>query len=401
MAELVWILDSRKGPFFGNKGISSNYIIPQNDLRIDLGLLAGNILWIVLRGTEDRLFKVIKIKKVERILEGYHSGDFLVSVELTESIKLVSDYSAAAKYKLDNLQHLNAGVSEIEAKASEVYRLLVKNAIQIKLTSIPEKLLASVDLQPLPRNRTQLAKIAIRAITSTFTLDQVWAGGSGEKLRAFANFAYAVISRKKDVLHAQELSKELQSLDPTFSLFKHTDDKERVRSPIDKLKAPSVDAEFTEIDPANVYAREFLSIDSKLKDLEEALNKTEHAEKIHQEMLRDISTFLISRGIVPYESSSIDLMYTLENTLNIFEIKSTNVNNILAQSAKGAFQLSCYQNELSKDYDQLNAKLIIHKTESDEIEEYALAALRRLGIIVLLYDPTKPWPNRVIGLFPG
>ncbi len=395
MPELVWILDNRKGSFFGNKGVSSNYIVPKNDLVVDQRLLAGNILWIVLRGNDDRLLKVIKIKKVERILEGYHSDDFLISAELTESFKLVSDYSSATKYKVLSTRTLSLGISEIEFDVSETFRLLVKSTIQIKLTSIPEKLFTDIDLQLLPHNRLQLAKAAIRTITAHLTLDQVWANGTGDKLGAFANFAYSIIAKKKSSQKAAEVVTELKTFDPMSILFRQIAHKDHSLGKVDKSKPPSVDIEFTEIEPDNIYAREFLFIDSRFIGLEEALNKTEHAEKIHQEMLKDISKFLIGRGIIPYESGSIDLMYSLEDSLNVFEIKSTNTNNILAQAAKGAFQLACYQNELSKNYIKMNAQLILHKTESNEIEEYALDALHRLGVRTLFYDPTKAWPNRV------
>lgn len=161
---------------------------------------------------------------------------------------------------------------------------------------------------------------------------------------------------------------------------------------------PSVDTEFSEIEPGKIFAREFVSIDSKLGNLEEALKKTEHAEKIHQAMLKDISEFLIANGITPYESNSIDLLYKSRDKLNVFEIKSSNVDNILSQSSKGAFQLACYLNELSKDYDNLNSRLVLHVTESPELQKYAVEALLRLGIEVLFYDPSRSWPNRIQGL---
>lgn len=84
--------------------------------------------------------------------------------------------------------------------------------------------------------------------------------------------------------------------------------------------------------------------------------------------------------------------------LNVFEIKSSNVDNILSQSSTGAFQLACYLNELSKDYHNLNARLVLHVTQSPELQNYAVEAVRRLGIEVLFYDPDKPWPNRIQGL---
>jgi hypothetical protein len=87
MIDLVWILDSEKSASFGDKGISSSYIIPKNDMKVEPQTMAGSRLWVVLRGQEDRILKLVKIKKVERIIDGYHTGDLLVSSELAESFK--------------------------------------------------------------------------------------------------------------------------------------------------------------------------------------------------------------------------------------------------------------------------------------------------------------------------
>ena len=62
--------------------------------------------------------------------------------------------------------------------------------------------------------------------------------------------------------------------------------------------APCVDIVFSEIEPGKIYAREFVSTDSKLRNLEDVLKKTERAEKIHQAMLKDISEYLITNGIM-------------------------------------------------------------------------------------------------------
>jgi hypothetical protein len=163
-------------------------------------------------------------------------------------------------------------------------------------------------------------------------------------------------------------------------------------------RAPSVDVEFTEIDPDKIYARKFISVDSKFRDLEETLNKTEHAEKVHQAMLKDISSYLLTKGVVPYESGSIDLMFRSGSKLNVFEIKSSNAGNLLAQAAKGAFQLACYLNELIKDYGNLEARLVLHETGCREIQSYAIEVLTKLGIQALIYDPAQPWPKRLHGL---
>jgi len=393
MTDFVWILSSEKSLSFGNKGISSSYIIPKDDVPFEIKKLVGNRLWIVLRGNEDRLLKVIKIKKIEKILDGYHVGDFLISPEIAESFKLVSGYPEAVKYRILNVKEIGQGISELDISIAKTFDRLIKEKMQVKFNSPTESLFHQIDLNVLSNNNYQLARSALRAITSHLTLEQVWAGGAGKKLNAFSNFAYALLDKKIGDERKSDIVDELKNLDPISILFNPIKSPEGIYT--SNSKSPHIDIEFTQIEPEKIYAREFLFLDSNLKSLEEALNKTEHAEKIHQDMLQDISMFLINQGIIPYESGSIDLIYSAANKLNIFEIKSTNLNNILAQASKGAFQVACYLNALCKNYSNLNARLILHKIENNELEEYVIKALSRLNITVLFYDPSKPWPNRI------
>lgn len=397
MSDLVWVLDGEKGASFGNSGVSGSYILPKNEVSFEPEALAGRRLWVVLRGHEDRLILLVKIKKVERIIEGYYSGDYWISPEITCSVKLVSGFAEAARYATATTRPSRLGVSELSPEASNSLAALVRGSIQTKLLPPDKRSLSQVDFQLLPSNGRRLAQSALRAVVSHLTLEQVWANGTGDRLGAFSNYACALLTKKMGAKPSQDIVDALKTFDPTTAIF--------VEEKLDWEKGelsrnynpPSVDTEFSEIEPEKIYAREFVSVDSKLRNLEEALKKTEHAEKIHQAMLKDISEFLLRNGIKPYESSSIDLLYRSREKLNVFEIKSSNVDNILSQSSKGAFQLACYLNELSKDYNNLNARLVLHITESSELQNYAVEALRRLGIEVLFYDPSKSWPNRIQG----
>ena len=395
MSDLVWILADDKGSSFGSAGVSGSYIIPRNEVNFAPESLAGRRLWVVLRGYEDRLLLLVKIKKVERIINGYYSGDYWISPEMTGSLKLVSGFAGAARYSTKSTRHSKFGVSELSQESSDALALLVKGSIQTKLLPPDKRSLSKVDFQLLPSNGRRLAQSALRAVVSHLTLEQVWANVTGVRFGAFSNYACALLTEKIDTKLSPSIVDYLKHFDPVSVMF--TEEK-TVAAPAQNHSAPSVDTEFSEIEPGKIYAREFVSVDSKLKNLEEALNKTEHAEKIHQAMLKDISEYLISNGVTPYESSSIDLLYKAKKKLNVFEIKSSNVDNILYQSAKGAFQLACYLNELGKDYDDLNARLVLHVTESPELQKYVVEALRRLDIEVLFYDPSKPWPHRIQGL---
>jgi hypothetical protein len=398
MSDLVWVLDSEKGTFFGSSGVSGSYILPKNEVDFEPGSLSGRRLWVVLRRQEDRLLLLVKVKKVERIIDGYYSGDYLISPEMTGSFKLVSNYLGAIRYATMAARASKLGVSELSQESSDALALLVKGSIQLKLLPPDKRSLSKVDFQLVPSNNRRLAQSTLRAVVSHLTLEQVWANVTGDRLGAFSNYACALLTEKMGTKPSPEIVGNLKAFDPVSLIFAEEKSTPEWGEPSHNYNAPLVDTEFSEIEPGKIYAREFVSADSKQRNLEEALKKTEHAEKIHQAMLKDISEYLITNGIKPYESSSIDLLYRSGEKLNVFEIKSSNIDNILSQSSKGAFQLACYLNELSRDYDNLNAKLVLHTIQSPSLQKYVVEALLRLGIEVLFYDPNTNWPNRVQGL---
>lgn len=392
MTDIVWILESERGPAFGSNGVADSYLIPQNDIDIEPKELRGKRLWIVLRGNEDRLFKVIRIKKIERITDGYHTGDYLITPETLDSLKISGSYADGKRYVTTALQSLSLGVKELDDKIGNDLALLVKKCVQIKLVAPDQKLIDKIVFEPAGKNQQNLVKLALKAVISQLSLDQIWGSGTGEKLGAFANFAAALIKRTFPGEKITDLGKELNSLDPTHHLDIG------IASLIEKKqkpRKPSVDIEFAEIDPEKIYSREFLKKELGNDEMEDTLYKTEMAEKLHQEMLKDISKFLIEQKIKPYQSESIDLMYTLNGYVNLFEIKSANANNIFSQAGKGAFQIGCYLNELSKFYKNIVSRIILLKTDNDDLETFVKEALARLNIIVLFYDPRKSWPERV------
>lgn len=397
MNDFVWILAADKNASFGKSGVSGSYIIPQGDMKISPDTLSGNRLWVLLRGNEDRAFLSVKIKKIERIIEGYYRDDFLASVDLLSSFRLVSKYSEAANYIIKRTESFSIGVSEINKNDSSSLSQMVIQNIQVKLATPPIKSLSGVNMEILPRSSQSLAKAALRLAVTHLNLDEIWAAGAKGRLNAFPNFANTLITHNVSPETYTGVEEFLKVFDPLNDLSKNQDETSKDLA-YTKLSSPKVDTDFTEVEPEKIYAREFVSSGDKFRDLEAALNKTGHAEKIHQEMLKDIAEFLISKGVTPYESGSIDLMYQSKNKLKVCEIKSTTLDNLLAQSSKGAFQLTCYIEELAKNYDDTLPQLILRKIGNEEMESYVESILLRMSIPVLYYDPNKYWPNKLPGL---
>lgn len=397
MFDFVWIVPSERQSSLGNGGISPSYIIPHGQMNGQESRLRGNRLWIVLRGSEDRCIAVASIKMVERFREGYYANDFLVSCDTTASFRLSSSFEEAKPYAISDFRDQGVGMHGASEEIARKLKGIVNNAVQVKLAAPADISLRRVKFDVLPKKGTGLTKAALSQMTQTLPLDQVWASGTGDKLGPFSNFASRLLS-----LHghnAAQAAPFLKVSDPV-SLLAGTaanivDSKpESSAQTVEKI----VDLDFTEIDPETIYAREFVLSEGFLPDLESALSKTEAAEKLHQDMLRDISSYLKEKGVSPYESTSIDLMITLNDETRIFEIKSSTRANIVAQASKGAFQIACYVNAMIANYQSLCAALILHKIEDENLEEFVHDALDHLGVKCLTYDPDKKWPEKVVGL---
>jgi hypothetical protein len=397
MSDFVWIVPSERQSSLGNGGISPSYIIPHGQMNGQEGRLRGSRLWIILRGAEDRCIAVASIKMVERFREDYYANDFLVSCDTTASFRLSSSFEDAKPYTLSDFRDQAVGTYAAPEGVVGKLKDLVSKTVQVKLSAPTDTTLKRVKFAVLPKRGKGLAKAALSQITQALSLDQVWASGTGDKLGPFSNFASRLL-----FLHGHDAAQAapfLKTSDPV-SLLTETVANIVALKPENFAQAveKSVDLDFTEIDPETIYAREFVPSEGFLPDLESALSKTEAAEKLHQDMLRDISSYLKEKGISPYESSSVDLMITLNEQTRIFEIKSSTLTNIVAQAAKGAFQIACYVNAMAADYQPLTAAIILHKIEDANLEKFVHDALDRLSVRHLTYDPSKKWPERVAGL---
>jgi len=398
MSDFVWLLAVEHASMLGNGGVSPTYIIPQGQMHGNEKALQGERAWIVLRGYEDRCMAVVTIKRVEKFKEGYYAGDFIISCDLTASFRLSTDFEEMKPYTLPDLRSQDIGIHRLEEGSVAALKKAITSTIQIKFTAPGDTALKGVKFTNLTLKGVGLAKAALSRISQNFPMDRVWASGIGVKLGPFSNFASRLLDIHGYDSSVSEVIDFLKNGDPTSIVLGEESVPETSLRDARVSLEKRVDVDFSEIDPSTVYAREFVASEGRLPDLESALRKTEAAEELHQAMLRDIAMYLKNRSLSPYESGSIDLMISLNGIMKIFELKSSTVENILAQVSKGAFQIACYVNAMQLDYEPLSAALIIHTIDDKSLERFACDALKYLGVRYLIYDPKKAWPYRVEGL---
>jgi hypothetical protein len=399
MSDFVWIISAGKQTALGTGGISPSYIVPQNEMHSYEGQLVGEILWLVFRRQEDRLIGAVTIDVIERFKESYHEGDFLIQCDLSNSVRLCSNYYSAKQYSINSLNSLSTGIHKLEVLDANLIKVLISSKINVKLIRPTESILRNIDFKVFSNDDHVAAKAAVMHIVRSLPLDQIWRSGSGLKLNPVSNFALELLKRKADISIGHDVEFFMGEMNPLTSLLKirHSSDLPNVQSAKRKQREKTVDLFFTKIEQSLIHVREFINSGDNLDNLEESLRKTGSAEKRHQDILRDICQFLESRGIPAYESRSVDLMFQYGEVSKIYEIKSANLDNIIAQAAKGAFQIACYFNAMKTSVG-LEAFLIIEKISDANLEKLVYDALSYLNVTALTYDHRIEWPNRVRGL---
>ncbi len=405
MRHFAWIIDVDLFPYLkGTGGVSASYVLPKAQSPSDISLLAGAAVWILLRSRNgDILFSRVHVSQVDQFEDGYNSGDFLLSIDQSKSYRLFSDLTDAANNFLVDALPLDLGVNGIPETQAVSWEERVLQHVSVNFRKPPDNTLNKIALPPIVTIPQLKARQAIANATANLSLEEVWATKSPVSLPPFAYFVYAKMQKEYGKALADELAASLARFDPIPHLAGRTTDPEESgnsgEEAVGNSRAPSIDTVLTEIDIEKLYARRFIAREKLLIGLDEILQKTEQAEKYHQDMLRDIASFLRSQAIVPLQSSSIDLSVEVQGQVLIFEIKSANQHNIYSQSAKGLFQLVCYKHALTENGRTVGGTtLILQKINNSEIEDYLRKVFKGDGISVLFYDASVDWPERLDGL---
>jgi len=383
----------------GAGGVSAAYILPRSCAPANPTELAGARVWIILRGARgDVLFAHIYVKIVEQFEDGLNAGDFLLTTDLAQSYRCSTTYdSGAVNFTISGAASFSIGMNEIGENFYKALSAQARRAVVVKLQK-PSMVTKSVDRWFTTQGNSFIKAEYIMAMAAEcLSLDEVWAGNK-PKLPPFANFVYHALSSTYGETVADTLLNDLSLLDPTII---PPSDSEEMDVIGDQVRRPVVDVNLTSIDPNRIYARKFVAHCQKSVDFVDVAEKTEHAEKKHQNMLRDLAMKLISMGRVPLQSSSIDLFMATKNTFFVFELKTNTLKNIMGQAAKGAFQLGCYKAALlDTGYSNRNGKMVLIMEAPDvpELASYVFDVLSTFDISTLFYDINKPWPDRLKGL---
>jgi hypothetical protein len=388
MTDFAWIVPEPQFPRDDLRGVSSEHILPQHQANSLEGELAGSRLWLVLKSDQAIPFGLLNIDRVEEFCEGYYSGDYLLHVDTTSSFRINSLASPLIRTGPFFLNELSAGIHRLSVVDVGSLKEYVSDSVQTRFIPPSKSLFSAIDFGLAPSSSHNLARFCISCITESFSLSQTWTSQRQGNRHPFSDFAAALLTAKGH--DPEPLLLLLASIDPLLQLF--------TAKPLETGKKDELPFTFQELDPAKIVARKFVKSDRGFSEGENFLTKTEAAEATHQAILKDLATFLIANGLRPFESKSIDLFVLKEPKARILEIKSANNDNLISQASKGAFQLALYTSALRSEYTEVDCLLVLQKITDERLQSRIVDVLDFLGIRVSIYDSSKSWPERCLGL---
>lgn len=406
--KFIWILDSQVlSAGLSARGLPTELILPRSLAPSPVTSLLGARIWLCIRDKGHLLlFALLHLKQIDQFEEGLSQGDYLLAADFTTSFRITAHSSDAVRYDVTNSVAISSTFFEVNQEVDKAFRacLITKTS---KALARPHRRL--VDLVPActidPTAADFYPVEQIKAVVHTVSLSEIsWKMGS-QNLPPFANLAFETIAKREGILVAESLKDRLVKLDPFTRLFEeiaepHVHPNGEQGSPDKRMasREPEVDLDFQPIDPQNIFARKFIAR-KKLFDDGATINKTERAEKEHQEILRSVTERLIASGYKPLQSTSLDLVLDLPDRCLIFEIKSGNSQNIFAQAAKGMFQILSYEIAVSKGgRSNPESILIIGSSNNNRIDDFVRGIIARAGCLCLFFKGELEWPDKLAGL---
>ena len=401
MADFVWVVPRDKAILLGEVGVSNTYIIPNSAFTGKSTDLIDSFLWVVLRGDSDRLVLVIKVLNIDRIIDGYYNNDFIVRPDPKYSFKIGSTFMSLASFEVKKQPVAIGAIGEITTEDAGKIIGIIFNNINVRLSPPVKRMFTDFIVEMPSKNKSVLARMVGQIAVSSFNFIDIWGDGKSKKYKSapFASMSKAYIEMYYPQIDLKEIENLILDSDPFLSILSR--DVKSINSLTHASMpshSPDVDIFFRLIDPENIFSREFTASSKLSSSIFDQIKKTEAAEKMHQDILRDVSRFLIGQGVQPFQSDSVDLAYMFGGELHIFEIKTSNVMNAISQASKGAFQLACYKNGLDPDYESITASLLIEDTGSEDLNKFLFETVLALGIKTYFYRPKLNWPSRVLGL---
>lgn len=393
-SDYVWTFNEAAFGSDINGPFSLEYHLPKQRLTVAPSELIGSRLWIVIKNNGGSfLFAALIPSAIEVYKEGKYKGDLLVSSSEFSSVRFLPREDSRGPWRLDSFIS-EEDIRECTAEEKALFvDTLNKNR---KIGFAPP---ARTVLESVPKtgffDLEHAVPDQLAAVLRTVSLGDVSIIKSlPESLSALGGVAFTILKSIRSELSESDVVKLLTVLDPVktidgLSMHEH-DEKIMTLASL----PPVVDTFLEEMDIDKISPRTFLT--KILTPSSDWIDKTNDAEEAHENVLKDLALRLKERGFRIYKSRSFDLFAEKSSTRLLWEVKSANGVNTVAQGEKGVIQLLRYSTALSSErFAGTRFLLLLQDSKQPAVQRYLSVISARAGAELWLHDTRKDWPNRV------
>jgi len=376
---------------FDGKDTPFQLILSDSQLsQLDAGQIAGANLFI-LAFIRNKL-KIVAFLNIESVLQyddKYGAAGYLLESNKIRTFRVcrLTDLEFAPYINtyspLDNCVHL------LDPKDAEnIFQTIISSSVT-SLVGVEKKIRDEISEHiNYSKSARSVAKELIHTVVRLVPLNKAKKLPSDKNISSFASLACQCVRDNVSLLKQDAIIEEICKIDPLY--FQDLVSEASVGQEVDTI--------FTPLDPATIRPRIFLA-NGRMLNPEEQLRKTQMAEVRHQEIVKQLAQYLISIGLHPLETRSIDLAVRLGNVLTICEIKSANAENIQNQMDKGVIQLLRYSTAINAEESApCCALLIVENCPDFGNFIQGKNMLARLGYSLMVYNDKRSWPDRIDGL---
>lgn len=376
---------------------SLEYHMPGSKMKVSPEELAGSRVWLAVKsGNDTFLYALLNPTVVELYQEGKYKDDFLIQCEPFSSVRFLPRHEVHEPWQLPF--NVEDGIRECTNEEQVAIFELIERNQRVGFAAPPRSLLDSIPRTAFTDLESAVPDQLMSALRTTAFGDASRSRSMPESISALGGITFTILKSTHPHLNEMQVVDLIASLDPLAK----TDSTEKIKSPKDILRVlsslpPVVDIFFEEIDPEKISPRTFVAktTDSSL----EWLDKTNDAERAHENILKDVVLYLKEKGFKVSKTRSFDLFAEKGDARLLCEIKSANEYNSVAQGEKGVMQLLRYSTALDDEkMAGIRFVLLLQHSNVSAVHEYLSKMIHRVGLDLWLYNSDKEWPQRVINI---
>jgi len=357
MSDFAWVFTERMLP--QSREFSGEWVISQKDVHAPWQDIIGNSVWLIRSAAGKRsLFGHLTVIKAGKTAADVGRDTVTIIVDRCLSFGVLPKSNNFATWEVAKVGSALGLRAMAEAELRELRAVIKTNKIfSLRKNTIPPSAAKSISTN-LPVH--SMARRVFSTVTSTRALGELHYSSKQESSTPFGEVAINAVP--SNFSNAGGVKSEILRLDQEIAeiLTGVKSAKRSAKADSTSLRARMVDTDLVEINPNNITSRLFFASASDLPKGENAIEKTQKAEKRHQDILKAMATTLKSINLQPMQSGSVDLATAHKNRLFIFEIKSADSANLVAQTKHALIQIMEYRMAFQKEgYKKVQAVIVV------------------------------------------